>query len=630
MEKRINIFKIVIVLLFLVIILRAGHLQIIRGEYFYHLSEGNRLSQRPINALRGRILDNDDNVLVSNREAYSIYLLPNEVPPDYSIEELIATLSEFSGYEEELLLENYQRSKGHKSNAVLLKRNVSRQVMIIVEENSDKLPGIMTNVSSMREYVYNDLAPHILGYVGEINSTELRNYNEAGYNYRGGDIVGKNGLERQYEFYLRGINGVEQIEVNSRGEMVKTLGTKSPEPGNDLVLNINKELQEYIEDLLEEELYHLRDIASEDDELFPPTGAVAIAMDPNTGAILAMASAPGYDLNCFVEGISHQDFNLMNTDPLRPLYNRPIMNEVQPGSVFKLVTGAAAIEELDITTDTVFVDENAKYTIGEYDYRNWYEWGEGELNFTRAIARSNNVVFYQLGHQLYNKDRANRGKNLSDAAREFGFGSKTGIDLPNEKRGIVPDNEWKMRTQGEIWYPGDAVQLAIGQRITTTPLQVINMISAIANGGYLYRPYLVDKIIDYNGDIVMDFQPEVLRKLSFDDSTFAILKEGLRETTNEPYGTASRYFEDFPVEVAGKTGTAQTSAIGANHGWFAGFAPYDDPELSVLVFLESGNSSAYALPIAAEIFRKYYQVEEDIELDIDSDELDIDPNNELN
>ncbi|MFW6264867.1 MAG: penicillin-binding protein 2, partial [Bacillota bacterium] len=300
MEKRINIFKIVIVLLFLIIILRAGHLQIIRGEYFYHLSEGNRLSQRPINALRGRILDNDDNVLVSNREAYSIYLLPNEVPPDYSIEELIATLSEFSGYEEELLLENYQRSKGHKSNAVLLKRNVSRQVMIIVEENSDKLPGIMTNVSSMREYVYNDLAPHILGYVGEINSTELRNYNEAGYNYRGGDIVGKNGLERQYEFYLRGINGVEQIEVNSRGQKVKTLGTMSPEPGNDLILNINKELQEYIEDLLEEELYHLRDIASEDDELFPPTGAVAIAMDPNTGAILAMASAPGYDLNLFV------------------------------------------------------------------------------------------------------------------------------------------------------------------------------------------------------------------------------------------------------------------------------------------------------------------------------------------
>ncbi|MEJ6950454.1 penicillin-binding protein 2 [Natronospora cellulosivora (SeqCode)] len=625
MDKRISIFKIIIVLVFLFLILRAGQLQIIRGDYYYQLSEGNRMSQRPVLAPRGRILDNDYNVLVSNREAYSIYLLPNEVPPEYTIDELISRLASLSSYDEETLMNNYNRGRGHRSNAVLLKRNISRQTMVIVEENIDELPGIMTNISSMREYVYGEFAPHILGYVGEINRDELIRFNETGVNYRGGDVVGKTGLERFYEPYLRGTNGIEQIEVNSRGIMARTLATLPPEPGNDLVLNINVDLQQYVETLLEEELYRLRNVASEDDELFPPTGAVAIAMDPKTGAILAMASVPGYDLNLFVEGISHQDFADLNNNPLRPLYNRPIMNEVNPGSVFKLVTGAAAIEELGVTADTSFVDNTGIYRIGEFEYRNWYRWGgEGELNFTRAIARSNNVVFYQLGHELYNLDRANRGDNLAQAAREFGFGAKTGVDLPNERVGIVTDNEWKLRTHGEIWYPGDAVQLAIGQRLTTTPLQVINMMSAIANGGYLYRPRLVDKIIDHNGEIIVDFEPEVIRELPFEQSTYDILIEGLRETTRESYGTASRHFMDFPVEVVGKTGTAQTRAAGANHGWFAGFAPIEDPDLAVLVFLEEGNSSAYTLPIAADIFRKYYEVEEDIELEI---ELDIELDN---
>ncbi|MFP4016942.1 MAG: penicillin-binding protein 2 [Halanaerobiales bacterium] len=612
MDNRVSILRIVVVIILILLVLRAGQLQLLMGNYYYELSEGNRLSERPISAPRGRIIDRNNNILVSNKESYNLYLLPNEVSPEYEVEDLLMKLSDITGIDLELLNNNYEMGKSDSSSAVLLRRNISREMLVIVKENDDNLPGILIEDSSMREYVYGEFAPHLIGYVGEISLEELRRFSVEGYNYRGGDVVGKTGLEAEYEFYLRGHSGIEQVEVNSQGKIVKTLSIKSPVTGNDIILNLDLELQQYVERILEDELYRLREIAENDDELFPPTGAAVIVMDPNTGAILAMVSKPGYDLNDFARGLSYEKFDQLNNDPLRPLYNRPIMSQVNPGSIFKLVTGTAAIENLGVNADTVFVDETGKYTIGEWEYRNWHQGGEGKLSFTRAIARSNNVVFYKLGHQLYNEYRGDR---LAWTARQYGLGSKTGVDLPTEKEGLVPDNDWKWRTQGEIWYPGDAVHLSIGQKITTTPLQLINMVSAIANGGNLYQPYIVDKIVNADNEIVVDFKPELSRKLPFEEETYEILRQGLIEVTNASYGTASSRFRDFPVKVAGKTGTAQTSAAGANHGWFAGFAPANDPEIAVLVFLEEGNSSAYTLPIAKEIFREYFGIEEPVEDD---------------
>jgi penicillin-binding protein 2 len=602
MIDRLKFFKIAVTFVLLILIIRAGQLQLMLGNYFYELAEGNRLSERPVSAPRGKILDINGNVLVSNREAYNLYIMPNEVPPEVGIDDLLLKLEKLTGIDSSIMKENYNL-EGRSSSAVLIKRNISRETMVIIQENSSILPGIFIEASSMREYVYGNFAAHLLGYVGEISSDELRMYSQSNHIYRGGDIVGKTGLEREYELYLRGENGIEQIEVNSRGEKVKTVSIKPPIPGNDLILNIDLELQQYVEQILEEELYRLRDYAKNDPELYPPTGAAAIVMDPNTGKILSMVSVPKYDPNAFVRGLTYEEYDFLNNDPLKPLYDRTIMSQVNPGSVFKLVTGTAAIENLGVTADTVFTDSTGKYTIGEWEYRNWLTYGEGKLNFTKAIARSNNVVFYQLGHRLYNEYG---GDMLAWTARQYGFGSKTGIDLPGEKEGLVPDNEWKLRTQGEIWYPGDAVHLAIGQKITTTPIQLINFISAIANGGTLYRPYLVDRIIDSNNEIVFENKPEIIRRLPFKSSTYNILKKGMYEAANASYGTASKYFADLTVKVAGKTGTAQTGAGGANHGWFAGFVPADKPEIAVLVFLQEGNSSSYTLPIARSIIEKYF------------------------
>jgi len=608
MDRRIFILKLLILCILIILVLRAGQLQLMMGDYYYQLSEGNRLSQRPISAPRGWILDRNNNVLVSNKLTYNLYLLPNEVPPQYTIEFLLQKVSNLTGLDLNILEENYNRGKSKKPSAIILKRNISPEIWVVLEENSNDLPGILVKEATIRDYIHGDLAAHVLGYVGEITLEELKRLTDAGYDYRGGDIVGRTGLEKEYETYLKGINGIEQFEVNSSGERVRSLGIKPPIAGNDLILNLDLELQKYIEDLLFEHFLHLRKIAEEEPDLFPPTGAAAVVMDPNSGAILAMVSVPGYDLNKFARGISDEEYRELSTNPLKPLENRPIRYAVNPGSIFKLVTGTAAIEFLGIKAGTMFFDKDGVYRIGEWEYRNWHRNGDGELSFTKAIARSNNIVFYELGHRLYNKYK---GEKLAWTARQYGFGSLTGIDLPGEVQGLVPDNEWKLKNEGTIWYPGNSLHLSIGQIVETTPLQLITMVSAIANGGKLYRPFLVDRIVGPDGEVVKDIQPEVKRVLPFDKETFQILRQGMIEATNQSYGTAAATFKDFPIKVAGKTGTAQTSRTGANHGWFAGFAPVNKPEIAVLVFLEGGNSSRYTLPIAAGIFEKYFGIEEE-------------------
>lgn len=610
MDKRILIMKIIMAFILVILLLRAGQLQIINGQYYYDLSEGNRTSLRPISAPRGRIMDKNHNILVSNKLAYNLYLLPNEIPPEYTPENLLQKLCELTDFDYNSLINTYQRNTGKSSAPILLKRNISRKKMIIVGEAGEELPGLLVKESSIRDYVYGDIAPHMIGYVGEIGLEDLKKFNETSYEYEGGDIVGISGLEREYEFLLKGINGVEHLEVNSKGQIIRSLGIKPPVAGNDLVLNIDFKLQSFIEKLLIEQFAHLREIAGSDPDLHKPTGAATIVMNPNTGAILAMVSVPGYNLNDFAEGFSREEYQKLINNPLNPLLNRPIMVSVPPGSIFKLVTGTAGIEYLGVNADSQFNDKDTKFYIPNWSrpYRNWKKYPDGKISFMQGIARSNNVVFYQLGYKLYEKYK---GEKLAWTARQFGLGSKTGIDLPVEKKGLVPDEDWKKSTFNEGWYPGDSVNLSIGQGgLLTTPLQLIDFVSAIANGGILYRPQLVDKILGPDGEVLNDYKPDVRDKLPFHSTTYKILRQGMTAVANSEYGTASKIFKDFPVKIAGKTGTAQTGTSRPNHGLFAGFAPENDPEIAVLVFLENGNSSAYTLPIAAEIFKDYFGIEE--------------------
>ena len=533
--------------------------------------------------------------------------MQNEIPPGSSVQEILSQLAEISGLAESRLLSNYKNSEVDTAvEPILLARHLDKEDMVIIAENKDILPGLIVNESSMRDYIYPEIMVHTTGYIGEINERELISFNDQGYNYRGGDFVGKGGLEKEYEFYLNGERGAEQIEVNSRGEKIKTIGIKNPEAGNDLILNINFSLQSAVEELLEKNYTELRTLAAEDEDRSTPTGIAAVVMDIDTGGILASASLPDYNLNLFAEGISSSDYHELTNDPLRPMINRTTMTAVPPGSIFKLVTGTAAMEELGVRANTSFYDSNGAFYIPNWSrpFRNWNPVGEGKIDFVKSIARSNNVVFYELGYELYKEFK---GEKLAEYAKKYGLGSKTNIDLPSEKSGLVPDDSWKKSALNQSWYPGDSVNLSIGQgSLLTTPVQIASLISTVAAEGISYKPRLVKEIKGPDGETVESFKPEIRIDLrnEIDNDVFSALKEGMHDVANKSYGTASRHFNDFPLKAAGKTGTAQTG--GANHGWFGGFVPYEEPQIAIVVFIENGGSSSYSVPIAREIMEYYF------------------------
>lgn len=602
-----KIIRIIIIIIFAILLSRSAYLQLVKGDYYYELSEGNRISVRPINAPRGRIYDQRGEIIVSSKLSYNLYLMQNEIPPTGSADQILHQLSTISSLAESRLFQNYNNSEVNTAvEPILLARHLSKEDMVIIAENRDILPGLLVKESSMRDYIYPEKLVHTTGYIGEINEEELVSFNEQGYNYRGGDFVGKSGLEKEYEFYLNGKRGAEQIEVNSRGQKIKTIGIKNPEAGSDLILNINFKLQAAVEKLLEKNYTELRDLAAENEDRSAPTGITALVMDIDTGGILAAVSLPDYNLNLFAKGISSSDYQELINDPLRPMINRNTMTAVPPGSIFKLVTGTAAMEELGVRANTSFYDSNGAFYIPNWSrpFRNWNPVGEGKIDFVKSIARSNNVVFYELGYELYKEFK---GEKLAEYARKYGLGTKSDIDLPSEKSGLVPDDSWKRENLNQGWYPGDSVNLSIGQgSLLTTPVQIVSLISTVAAEGVSYKPQLVKEIRGADGETIKTFEPEINIDLrnEIDSNVFSALKEGMHDVANKNYGTASRHFNGFPLKAAGKTGTAQTG--GANHGWFGGFAPYEDPQIAVVVFIENGGSSAYSVPIAREIMEYYF------------------------
>lgn len=574
---------IISVLVIAVLIGRAAYLQIYQGEYYAGLADGNRIRIVPSMAPRGTFYDRNGELLVTNRPGFSVSLLPLTAPIS---DEVIARLSDLLKVPTD---EIKTKIAGHSGfNPIRIKTDVTPDIVSIIEEQKSQYPGVVIEVTPIRDYILKQEGAHTFGYVSEINDTELEKMKDEGY--KSGDIIGKFGIEKIYDKELRGENGGQQVEVDVSGKPVQILGRKEPVPGDDLELTIDIKLQQAAEKAVDEQLTQIGAHA-----------AAAVVMNPQTGEILAMVSRPAFDPNLFAHGISSKDWNQLNNNPYHPMDNKTITGEYPPGSTFKIVTGTAALTEGVVTPDEQIFDSGHHWIIpkGNAD-------GEalGWLNFRSALAHSDNVYFYEMGNRL-GIDR------LEKYARMFGLGAKTGIDLPYEASGLVANRRYKEKNfdDGE-WYLSETFDAAIGQGFNlVTPLQAAMVMGEIAADGKRYKPHVVNRIIAPDGSVVKDFQPELLSQLDVPEEDIKLVQDGLHDVTK--YGTAASSFRGFTVDIAGKTGTAENSQ-GRDHGWFVAYGPFDNPNVVVAVIVENGGyGSQSAVPIGRKILEAAFGLNQD-------------------
>lgn len=574
---------IVSVLVIAVLIGRAAYLQIYQGEYYAGLADGNRIRIVPAMAPRGTFYDRNGELLVTNRPGFSVSLLPLTAPISDDVIERLSDLLKVP-------VEDIKKKiAGHSGfDPIRIKTDVTPDIVSIIEEQKSQYPGVVIEVTPIRDYILKQEGAHTFGYVSEINDTELEKMKDQGY--KSGDIIGKFGLEKVYDKELRGENGGQQVEVDVSGKPVQILGRKEPVPGDDLELTIDIKLQQAAEKAVDEQLTQIGAHA-----------AAAVVMNPQTGEILAMVSRPAFDPNLFAHGISTKDWNQLNNNPYHPMDNKTITGEYPPGSTFKIVTGTAALTEGVVTPDEQIFDSGHHWLIpkGNAD-------GEalGWLNFRTALAHSDNVYFYEMGNRL-GIDR------LEKYARMFGLGQKTGVDLPYEASGLVANRRYKEKNfdDGE-WYLSETFDAAIGQGFNlVTPLQAAMVMGEIAADGKRYKPHVVNRILAPDGSVVKEFQPELLSQLDVPEDDIKLVQDGLHDVTK--YGTAASSFRGFTIDIAGKTGTAENSQ-GRDHGWFVAYGPFDNPNIVVAVIVENGGyGSQSAVPIGRKILEAAFGINQD-------------------
>lgn len=635
-DAKVTIFRVIVVLLFSLLAFQTWRLQIVQGEESLERANRNRFRLVSIPAPRGVIYDRQERLLVKNTPSFTVSVIPADLPPEKE-EEVIQRLAYLlempvesqSGTEPSPLpqdphllgLEPWFRpgiraliEEGRKSPfvPVVLARNVPREIAFLIEEEHLDLPGVVVQVEAQREYINGPLLSHIIGYVGPIPEEEAESYLERpGSDYEPQDLIGLTGVELTFEEELRGKKGRKHIEVDVAGREVRTVGSAmDPQPGYNLILTIDLDLQQEATEALQEGMAAAGS----------PSGVV-VAMDPQTGEILALVSLPSYDNNLFIGGISLEDYQALRDDPHHPLVDHALTGQYPPGSTFKIVGASAGLEERIINRNTLINDPGVIWLPNKYapndptlaqPFRCWLETGHGSLNVVQAIAQSCDVFFYKLagGYQEFGGLGL---PTLAYYARLFGLGSPTGIDLPGESEGLIPSEDWKRLTYGESWVTGDTYNMAIGQGyILTTPLQMLNATAAVANGGTLYRPQIVREVKDAEGNIVRPFRKEAIRQLPISSENLALVQEGMRAAV--AWGTARR--AELPgVAVAGKTGSAEypgprdSKGNLPTHAWFVAYAPAEDPEIALVVFIEGGGEgSVTAAPVAARILADYFDL----------------------
>lgn len=583
---RLHTLLVVCLVLFAVLLGRMVYLQLWRGDYYAKQSDGNRLRQSRILAPRGIIYDSEGKELVNNLPGYAVVL---QKQSSYKPE----TLQRLSNLLQMPVEEINAKIKASKNfyEPIMLKNNLDQQMVTKIEEQRRYMPEVMLSVQPIRNYPYHELAVHALGYVGEVSAYEI----EQGLfkNITQGSLVGKAGLEKTYDKYLRGEDGAFMEEVDVAGNVVKHYDSVQPIPGKNLKLTIDYELQKELEAFTDKHLAFLRSSG-----IAPGARAAAVvAIDPRNGAVRAMVSRPGYDPNWFLHGISSKNWNSINNDPNYPMNNKVITGEYPPGSTFKIVTGSAAFELKKVGLDEPIFDGGFHPMVPTMGNAG----GEvlGWLTFIKALAMSDNVYFYELGYRV-------GIDNIEKYAHIFGFGERTGIDLEGESKGLVASKKVKREIWDEDWRLGDTFNAAIGQGFNlTTPIQLSVMLSIVANGGTKYQPYLVDSIINSDGSLFEKPKRAEGKHIDVSQQTIDYIRMGMSATTQEG-GTAS-YFAGLPKPIAGKTGTAENSH-GRDHGLFVAYGPVDDPELVVVCIVEQGGfGSVAAGPIVYKAFEEFFQ-----------------------
>ncbi|OUN00544.1 MAG: penicillin-binding protein 2 [Firmicutes bacterium ZCTH02-B6] len=586
--------------LLLVLLLLAGRmwqLQIVHGEHYAALADGNRMRRLSISAPRGAIRDREGRVLADNRLAFTVSIVPGGLVEDReAVVERLGRILGRSPEEIEATLQGNQRAYPYEPLRVA--RDVPPEVAVAVEEQRMDLPGVMVEQEPIRRYPAGNIASHVLGYLQLASPEDLASYD----GYRTSDLVGRIGVERAYEGYLRGQRGFQQVEVNALSRPIRVLGTVPPAPGNDLVLTLDLELQRAATEAVAEQLERLKQEAGRQG---PPGGGAVVVLDVKTGGVLALVSYPEYDPNKFLTGDRGAYFAELEKDPLSPLFNRAIQGAYAPGSSFKPITLLAALERRVTTADEVYVATGV-VEIGGRVFRDWTITRglppAGPVNAVTAMERSVNDYFYVMGSRA-------GVQAIAATARALGLGGSAGLDIwPQDAAGLVPDPAWKRASQGEIWYPGDTANLSIGQGfLQVTPLQLAVMYMGLANRGTVYEPYLVQAIVSPTGETLYRREPRLLSYLEASPSSWNAVHQGLVAVTSGERGTARSAFARFPVKVAGKTGSAQVAPGRETHAWFAAYAPADDPEVALAVLLEyGGGGGAAAAPVACRVLAAYF------------------------
>lgn len=602
--RKISLIFLFFLVLFAVLVGRIIYLQLIAGDYYYQLAEGNRIREYPILSQRGVIYDRNGRQLVENVPDFVLSAVPidlfsgsKKIGDVYSI---VSSLIDLSF--EDLEAKIQQVGKAY-SRPIVLKENLSYEEAILLKIKSEKIAGIAVDVSSQRKYLTDNFPvignsggsswSHILGYTGHISEGDFAQYKENGYLLS--DYLGKTGLEAYYETILRGKYGRKQVEVNALGKEIKTIAQEEEQDGLNLYSSIDFTAQNKLAEIL----------AGVINKGGYKKGS-AIAINPNNGEIIALVSYPFFDNNSFVNGISTTEYSALINNPSQPLFNRSVSGEYPSGSVFKPIMAAAALTAGIININTSFNSVGGLSVGGVWFFPDWKAGGHGITNVNKALAWSVNTFFYIIGGGYGDFTGLGLAK-ITEYAGRFGLGKKLGIDLPGEASGFLPSEAWKFQKKGEEWYIGDTYHLSIGQGdLLVTPLQVAAYTSVFANKGILYQPRLVMKTQNSKDKSIVEISPVVLNKNFVSDAAINAVRSGMRGAV--VYGSAQA-LQSLPVTSAAKTGTAQTVAGRQTHSWFTVFAPYDNSEIAVTVLVEEGGEGGGpALGVARDFLRWYFAV----------------------